>query len=216
MTLFACECVYGLLPPRKASNASCLIRTFLRLQHKAGAQGCSNEPLLSRPPLSCFSLVCLAAMRAQEPFAPPTPTPPGLNVNNATGHKAAVTSSGTSTQFSPTTLRSASSRPASPPPNDQPAKSRQTQNMCVGPRHDERHGDCNHIPTAPPPPWRCLSGGGPGDGWRGSTPPPAGMNHIGQELQKCTTLTHSAYTFVIMSEHSSSNHLFGSIHCALT
>ena len=32
-------------------------------------------------------------------------------------------------------------------------------------------------------------------------PPPAGMNHIDQELQKCTTLTHSVYTFVIMSEH---------------
>ena len=55
-------------------------------------------------------------------------------------------------------------------------------------------------------------GGGPG----GGDPPRAGMNHINQELQKCTTLTHSAYTFVIMSEHRFSNHLFGSIHCALT
>ena len=33
-------------------------------------------------------------------------------------------------------------------------------------------------------------------------PPAAKMNHINQKLQKCTTLTHSAYTFVIMSEHS--------------
>ena len=56
---------------------------------------------------------------------------------------------------------------------------------------------------------RCLSGGGrggggPGEGGRGSRgeppPLPAEMNHIHQELQKCTTLTHSAYTFVIMSE----------------
>ena len=39
----------------------------------------------------------------------------------------------------------------------------------------------------------------------------AGMNHIDQELQKCTTLTYSAYTFVIMSEHRYSNHLFGSV-----
>ena len=47
-------------------------------------------------------------------------------------------------------------------------------------------------------------GGGPGEGGRGSkggSPPRAGMNHIDQELQKCTTVTHSGYTFVIMSEH---------------
>ena len=37
------------------------------------------------------------------------------------------------------------------------------------------------------------------EGSRGGEPPPAGMNHIDQELQKCTTLTHSAYTFAIMS-----------------
>ena len=54
-----------------------------------------------------------------------------------------------------------------------------------------------------------------GQGSRGGSPP-AGMNHIDQELQKCTTLTHSVYTFVIRSEHRQSNHLFGSIHCALT
>ena len=55
---------------------------------------------------------------------------------------------------------------------------------------------------------RCLSGGGRGGGGGGevvqgggSPPPPARMNHIDQELQKCTTLTHSVYTFVIMSEH---------------
>ena len=37
---------------------------------------------------------------------------------------------------------------------------------------------------------------------RGDPPPPraAAMNHIHQELQKCTALTHSAYTFVIMSK----------------
>ena len=58
-----------------------------------------------------------------------------------------------------------------------------------------------------------VSGGGGGPG---GDPPPAGMNHINQELQKCTTLTHSAYTFVIMSERRYSNHLSGSIHCALT
>ena len=45
-----------------------------------------------------------------------------------------------------------------------------------------------------------------GEGGRGSRggglpPPPAGLNHIDQELQKCTTLTHSVYTFVIMFEH---------------
>ena len=50
---------------------------------------------------------------------------------------------------------------------------------------------------------------------RGGTPP-ARMNHINQELQKHTTLTHSAYTFVTMSGHGYSNHLLGSIHCALT
>ena len=47
---------------------------------------------------------------------------------------------------------------------------------------------------------RCLrggerGGGGPGEGGRGSrgegSPPPAEVNHIHQELQKCTTLTHS-------------------------
>ena len=78
---------------------------------------------------------------------------------------------------------------------------------------------------APPPPenkgWgeggagRSLSGGGgggegeggrgsrgEGEGVQGGRPPPlAGMNHIDQELQKCTTLTQSVYTFVIMFEH---------------
>ena len=44
---------------------------------------------------------------------------------------------------------------------------------------------------------RCLSGGG---GGVQPPPSPAKMNHIHQELQKCTPLTHSAYTFVIMSE----------------
>ena len=74
----------------------------------------------------------------------------------------------------------------------------------------------------PPPPRALLErrgqggrgsrGGGPGgEGGRGSregergvqggAPPRlAEMNHIHQELQNCTTLTHSAYTFVIMSE----------------
>ena len=46
-------------------------------------------------------------------------------------------------------------------------------------------------------------GGGGGGGSPGGSPPPpppsAKMNHIHQELQKCTTLTHSAYTFVITS-----------------
>ena len=62
--------------------------------------------------------------------------------------------------------------------------------------------------------WQRHGGGGGGrallkwrgEGGRGSrggeSRPPAGMNHIYQELQKCTTLTHSAYTFVIMSEQS--------------
>ena len=71
---------------------------------------------------------------------------------------------------------------------------------------------------------RCLSRAGResrGGGWSrggGGLPrhPPAGLNHIYQELQKCTTWTHSVYTFVIMSEHRYSNYLFGSIHCALT
>ena len=64
----------------------------------------------------------------------------------------------------------------------------------------------------------CLSGGERGGrGPRGGAPPPPSrMTHINQELQKYTTLTHSAYTFVIISEHTHSNHLFGSIHCALT
>ena len=43
--------------------------------------------------------------------------------------------------------------------------------------------------------------GGRGSRGGGEPPPPAGLNHIDQELQKCTTLTHSVYTFVIMSEH---------------
>ena len=46
---------------------------------------------------------------------------------------------------------------------------------------------------------RGSKGGREGVQW--GDPPPAGMNHINQELQKCTTLTHSAYTVVIMSEH---------------
>ena len=56
---------------------------------------------------------------------------------------------------------------------------------------------------------RCLSGGGRGEGGEGARgggggvqgEPPAELNHIHLELQKCTTLTHSAYTFVIMSEN---------------
>ena len=43
---------------------------------------------------------------------------------------------------------------------------------------------------------------GGGEGVQGGAPPPrAELNHIHLELQKCTTLTHSAYTFVIMSEN---------------
>ena len=45
------------------------------------------------------------------------------------------------------------------------------------------------------------SRGGGGVVRGGSPRPPAGMNHIDQELQKCTTLTHSVYTSVIMPEH---------------
>ena len=50
---------------------------------------------------------------------------------------------------------------------------------------------------------RRSRGGGEGVQGGGAPPPPpsSGMNHINRELQKCTTLTHSAYTFVIMSEH---------------
>ena len=56
-----------------------------------------------------------------------------------------------------------------------------------------------------------------GEGGRGEGgSPPAKMNHIQQELQKCTTLTHLVNTFVIMSEDRCSTHLFGSMHCALT
>ena len=53
---------------------------------------------------------------------------------------------------------------------------------------------------------RCVSGGGRGSRGGGggiqggAPPPPAEMNHIHQEVQKCTTLTHSASTFAIMSE----------------
>ena len=43
--------------------------------------------------------------------------------------------------------------------------------------------------------------GGGGEGFLGEASPPFDeMNHIRQELQKCPTLTHSAYTFVIISE----------------
>ena len=45
------------------------------------------------------------------------------------------------------------------------------------------------------------SRGGVVQGGEPPPPPLAGMNHIDQELQKCTTLTHSVYTFVIMYEH---------------
>ena len=55
--------------------------------------------------------------------------------------------------------------------------------------------------VTPPPRGCCLSGG---EGVKGDPP-----QHIRKELQECTTLTHSAYTFVIMSEDSNSTHLFG-------
>ena len=43
----------------------------------------------------------------------------------------------------------------------------------------------------------CLSGGGRGEGGPGgSPPPPKYMNHIHQELQKCTTLTHSFSIYI--------------------
>ena len=62
---------------------------------------------------------------------------------------------------------------------------------------------CKTLPSKPylhnPPPRALLERRGRGR--PPPPPPPAGMNHIGQELQKCTTLTHSVYTFVIMSEH---------------
>ena len=51
---------------------------------------------------------------------------------------------------------------------------------------------------------RCLSGGGRGS--RGELP--AEMQHIRKELQQCTTLTHSAYTFVVMSEDRQCNSSF--------
>ena len=40
-----------------------------------------------------------------------------------------------------------------------------------------------------------------GRGSRGGGGGAPGLNHIDQKLQKCTTLTHSAYAFVITSEH---------------
>ena len=73
-------------------------------------------------------------------------------------------------------------------------------------------GEVGGVWPAPPPPRVLLQrrgegGGGEGGGGEGGggsrgegSPPPAEMNHIHQELQKCTTLTHSAYIFVIMSE----------------
>ena len=48
----------------------------------------------------------------------------------------------------------------------------------------------------PPPPGRCLSGRGRGGGGRWGLGPRAEMNHIHQELQKCTPLTQPTYTFV--------------------
>ena len=44
-------------------------------------------------------------------------------------------------------------------------------------------------------------GGGPGGGG-------GEMQHIRKELQKCTTLTHSAYTFVVMSRNRQCNSSF--------
>ena len=62
-------------------------------------------------------------------------------------------------------------------------------------------------------------GGGVHRESKGRGPPTAEMQDIQdicKEVQKCTTMTHSAYTFVIMSEDSNATHLFGSIHCAFT
>ena len=43
---------------------------------------------------------------------------------------------------------------------------------------------------------------------QGGDPPLPKMQHIHKELQKCTTLTHSAYTFVIMSKRLQCNSSF--------
>ena len=78
--------------------------------------------------------------------------------------------------------------------------------MCIrGPLRTHCSDAQLHKGCLTPPPPRALlerrGEGGRGSRGGGEPPPPAGMNHMDQELQKCTTLTHSVYTFVIMSEH---------------
>ena len=58
-------------------------------------------------------------------------------------------------------------------------------------------------------------GGGAGEGGegvQGGEPPPPPPRRNEPYMYH---IDHSAYTFAIMSEHRQSNHLFGSIHCAL-
>ena len=67
------------------------------------------------------------------------------------------------------------------------------------------HNLCHLVWFSQPLPGRGLSGGGVQGGW---VPPAAKMQHIGKGLQKCTTLTHSAYAFVILSEDRQCNSSF--------